>query len=379
MTESHAWITAFCSLLSCRQWIIRIFHDSDVERLIDEELSSLLAKFRARCSDASFPIIDFSQPAANLQSLLMKSLDEHLLEQLIREKNDLRSKSLLLGISTAFAGAWIGAVPRKSNNQHLETALFRLVLRYWLGFPIFASGQKCVCGAPLDIYGDHVLSCNKNGELTLRHNRIRNLLFDFAKTAALSPILEKPGLQDGLQRPADIFLPSFTDENPVIIDVTVVSGMSLAQQFQDQHERGIASIQAEDNKRKRRQVLRNKISTHRGLIRYLPIAAESLGSISQAFRGLLLFFASQWEIQLQIPRNQAFLFMIRKISLEIHRSTAAHFLSVLHRLNLPESCESIMEESFFLSHSEFSSYDDQFAASEFHNQQLIYFMETIKN
>ena len=46
----------------------------------------------------------------------------------------------------------------------------------------------------MDIYGDHAVCCRKTGDLITRHNRVRDLVAEFAKKGLLSPDLEKQGL-----------------------------------------------------------------------------------------------------------------------------------------------------------------------------------------
>ena len=74
--------------------------------------------------------------------------------------------------------------------------------------------------------------CSAGGERTVRHNALRNLLFQKFSVAGFRPELDKPGLllpanpDDALQnerRPADIHVPSWGDGLPVAFDFAVTA------------------------------------------------------------------------------------------------------------------------------------------------------------
>eukprot|EP00973_Karenia_brevis_P039155 5408177-Karenia_brevis.AAC.1 len=64
----------------------------------------------------------------------------------------------------------------------------------------------------MDLKGIHDLSCTCGGDITLRHNHIRDIIFAYAKRAALRPQLEKagllhePGIFLQMRRPADVLV-----------------------------------------------------------------------------------------------------------------------------------------------------------------------------
>ena len=93
-------------------------------------------------------------------------------------------------------------------------------LKRRLRLQIFDGDSACpCCGECLDKWGDHALSCMCSGDRTVRHNTVRDILYDEAVTGALNPHREKAGLlpprpsEDGLKsvgearRLADIWLP----------------------------------------------------------------------------------------------------------------------------------------------------------------------------
>ena len=51
-----------------------------------------------------------------------------------------------------------------------------------------------LCKQTVDIYGDHALCCKKSGDMITRHNRVRNLIVQFADMGLLAPEMEKLGI-----------------------------------------------------------------------------------------------------------------------------------------------------------------------------------------
>ncbi len=72
-----------------------------------------------------------------------------------------------------------------------------------------------------DSFGDHQVGCGGNSD---RINAIRDVVFNSAQSAALSPSKETPGLvPDSASRPADVLLPNWTNGRPAALDVHVIS------------------------------------------------------------------------------------------------------------------------------------------------------------
>ena len=86
-----------------------------------------------------------------------------------------------------------------------------------------------------DPFGDYQvggtgsLGCGGNGNRITRHNAIQDAIFSATQSAALVPSKKMPNLiSDSLSRPADVFFPTWSRGQPVVLDVHVIS--SLQQQ-----------------------------------------------------------------------------------------------------------------------------------------------------
>ena len=72
-------------------------------------------------------------------------------------------------------------------------------------------------------------TCNAGGDRTLRHNALRDYIYNFAKRAGLNPEREKQGLllpTDGSntrRRPADVYLPRWIRGSPAALDFAVTA------------------------------------------------------------------------------------------------------------------------------------------------------------
>ena len=76
----------------------------------------------------------------------------------------------------------------------------------------FPSARISVCGGVRDVRGIHDRSCTAGGDITARHNAVRDAIHKFACRGRLAPVLERAGLLSDasllvdLRRPADILI-----------------------------------------------------------------------------------------------------------------------------------------------------------------------------
>ena len=137
-----------------------------------------------------------------------------------------RMKSLRQLNTAPDAGLWLTALPRVTANERFSPPEWQALLRFRSGVQLsFGSSPTCLgCGAPMDSFGDHSLSCASTG-MYRRHNRVRDTLFTLSKQAGWRPLLEPPTSQS--LRPADVLLQS-SDAKPVAVDVTIVHPLRLS-------------------------------------------------------------------------------------------------------------------------------------------------------
>jgi hypothetical protein len=90
----------------------------------------------------------------------------------------------------------------------------------------------------MDIYGDHALCCKKSGDMITRHNRVRNLIVQFADMGLLSPEMEKLGIlgptDRSRRRPGDVSFNSWAPHRGLAIDVAVICPLAASHLDEDE-------------------------------------------------------------------------------------------------------------------------------------------------
>ena len=107
-----------------------------------------------------------------------------------------------------------------------------------LGVDVYDELSVCkFCGRVSDCKGIHALSCMAGGDVVLRHNAVRDILYWFCVRGRLAPQLEKVGLLEddsivvNLRRPADVLANVRTHSaeqrrlDRTAIDVKVINGL----------------------------------------------------------------------------------------------------------------------------------------------------------
>src|SRR6185369_15227957 len=96
------------------------------------------------------------------------------------------------------------------------------------GSPVIPYEIHCpLCMQTFDQLGDHAACCEKTGDNTTRHNRVRDLFARFCTEGLLSPVVELRNIfQKSDHRPGDVTLPNWTGGRPLAVDVAVTSPFS---------------------------------------------------------------------------------------------------------------------------------------------------------
>ena len=174
-----------------------------------------------------------------------------------------------------------------TDGRAIDTPLFRTALQRRLRVAVFKGNEACpCCGEPVDRFGDHALSCSSSGDRTVRHNSIRDVVFEEAGEAALQPEREKAGLlperpsEDGLvvnngaRRPADVWLPRGTGGEKEALDFAVTSGLQLGWYRRTAQDPGMLFAHYEDHKRTYRATEQQCRSEG---LRFTPVVLEAHG------------------------------------------------------------------------------------------------------
>ncbi len=93
-------------------------------------------------------------------------------------------QAAFLSYSAPKASAWLSSIPNKALNLHLDTKEFRILMAVRLRYPLPSSTKCPSCNKKcLDSGGFHALTCSSKGDITRRHNQIRNYINATASSA----------------------------------------------------------------------------------------------------------------------------------------------------------------------------------------------------
>ena len=204
-------------------------------------------------------------------------MDFHQKVVLLESLTEVRDKARLGSLGISHSGDFLNVIPSPTLGLHMREREFRLALFYRLGIPVFEVSAPCpACHRESDPFGDHAISCGTDGERIARHNHLRDALHATAVAAALGPLREERALLPGNdKRPADVFIPNWSQGRDTALDITVISPMRLDLMAKEAETPGHALMQA--YQRKMRQV--GDACELQG-IAFIPLPVETFGGWS---------------------------------------------------------------------------------------------------
>ena len=125
------------------------------------------------------------------------------------------TKDRLEAVSREHAGAWLAAFPSKNLGLWMQSSEFTVAVRLWLGM--------------VDRFERRVL-LKPGAGMHGRHNALRDVLFEAARSAGLRPLKEVMVDSSG-RRPADVYFPEWSRGAPLAIDVTVSNPSQITTTF----------------------------------------------------------------------------------------------------------------------------------------------------
>ena len=135
------------------------------------------------------------EEALTTDSVLLSPPRQHLLSEKVEKlafssllhNATTATKARLLAESVPQAHAWLRTVPSPGLGLALEPDETHILLKWWLGLPLFNSEETCpYCSSQLDPLGHHALTCRYAGDVVTRHNCIRDCIADFCRRARLA-------------------------------------------------------------------------------------------------------------------------------------------------------------------------------------------------
>ena len=161
------------------------------------------------------------------QHQLQLPLDSALWSSL-RDSASIRDRARLNTISGQHTGAWLGAVPNPNLGLFMPKKEFSVVLRIWLGIPIFPfpNSKRCPCGNTVDKFGNHILGCNQGQSFTTkRHDALCKVVYNALLTHDTRCRREARCSSSNQTRPGDAYHPNFERGLPAYFDLSVQSSL----------------------------------------------------------------------------------------------------------------------------------------------------------
>jgi len=226
-------------------------------------------------------------------------------------------RARLLASSTKESSKWLQVIPSSQLGLLLDNNAARIAVALRLGCQI-CEEHKCVCGALVDKYGRHGLSCKCTKGWIPRHNAVNNIFHHTFSSAGIPNITQPPGISrnDG-KRPDGMTLIPWSRGKSILWDVTIRDTLAPSYLSLAASKAGAVADLAE--RKKHNHYISLKENHH-----FTPIAFESLGSCGPETK---IFLGRLGKLLKDATgENRSLDFLFQKISIAIQRGNAACIL-----------------------------------------------------
>ena len=189
--------------------------------------------------------------------------------------SSVRDRARLNTISSAYAGAWLRAVPNLNLGLSMLQHEFIVAIRIWLGIALFPDppdSPRCVCGSIIDPHGDHLLGYGYDSALNRRHNALCDIIWHALLIDNKAARREQTCSGSSRARPGDIFHPDFADGRPAFFDITVRNTVQAKYVCEAAEMAGAAAMAGEMEKD-----YKHEDSVLKCGGQFFPLAVESFG------------------------------------------------------------------------------------------------------
>lgn len=260
---------------------------------------------------------------AMTQKDLMERVSKAVFED-IMSTSDIRTRVRLQSLTLPQSGSFLHATPSRNLGLELKPLEWMCIMNWRLGLPIFHTTDTCPgCGHSLDVFGDHVVSCQCLLSRTSRHHSLRDQIALVARSAGLSPQKEVALSAASNSRPADIFLPQGSLGRSTVVDVTVSHPFRRNLSIRDAGSPGrgltIGATRKEASKQMCEQLGHD----------YLVFGIETFGGVSDSCLQLVSYLADSLGRRDGISKSLAVERIWHLLSVTYQRSLARGFIDCL--------------------------------------------------
>ena len=252
------------------------------------------------------------------------------LKQELTTSLPLRDQVRLRDQSEEHAGGWLSVVPNDNLGSRFAKGEYQLLVEFHLGLPLLpdsAAGHPCdKCGQPMDVFGDHFLTCRHSG-LWRRHNFPRDVLSDIATSAGLR--CQTEACVQGKARPADVLVYEWDSGRDLAVDLTVRHPLAASGQW-DPRKSQLADAEEEKN----RKYL--AVCNDEGMD-FTPAGISTFGAFGSQGRSFLSKLFNRYAKRFGREQEERFLgqFQLQcweRLSVALHKAIALQLTSVFTQL-----------------------------------------------
>ena len=259
------------------------------------------------------------------QKVLSGMIENQLFSTLL-ESSSHANRACLLSVAAPHSSSWLSVVPSPGLGLHLESNEYQMAIKWWLGLDTSGRSMCPFCpDTALDPLGHHAVTCRHGGDVVIRHNRLRDEIFDLCRHAHLSVRLEKGnGLTRDLDhtRPADILIAGWDRGKPAALDITITSPLCPAILGESCQQAGAAVLAAEA-----RKLHSNGPKCQELGWSCIPLAVETYGNRGKEAQDTISRLASHLAIHLSSPKSSVVAEIYGRLNMTLVRSIARAILA----------------------------------------------------
>ena len=157
-----------------------------------ERATSAYYAWYNKCAEHSaLPFSSFNAELPPKQHTITALIHKKLASDLLEGSN--RMKIMRNSMKLPGARTWVQCRSSETLKTYIPHHHFKVWLQYFCQVPLFRPGSRCArpqCAAVMDVYGDHLLHCERGTHNIARHEEQVQLLVRDLSKAARHPVLE---------------------------------------------------------------------------------------------------------------------------------------------------------------------------------------------
>ena len=295
----------------------------------DVGLGAVAGQYNARVPAAKWVTVD-QAPAEGVGGLKQSDLSEALEEAEFaaqKAQGSTEDKARLEAAAAPHAGAWLSAPATRAAGLRLTTAEFAAAALLRIGGHILSRERWCPrCDQQLTQRAHHAVRCKAGGDITVRHNSLRDACYFRCGAAGIEAERETAGLlhQAVRRRPGDVVIHACPGMGAVALDFAVTCPLQASLLAESAQHSLAAARSYEAHKLEDRRTA--QLCAEAGLT-LVPMVAETLGGWGPAaqgfFRNLARATAERQGIDASLATSQLY----ESLGIKLQRANARAILS----------------------------------------------------